>query len=124
MRPWIRRTFIISGIILAAGVAAAGWYLTQAIPIGTGYVAKYLCSGAFISGRDPDTVLREDVAPVNPLTAVISAQIDRPNKRVTADSFGLFKAVAVYREGCGCTLAVGVSEENLRKQDIASGFAK
>lgn len=124
MRPWIRRTFIISGIIIAAGVTAAGWYLTQAIPIGTGYVAKYLCSGAFISGRDPDTVLREDVAPVNPLTAVISAQIDRPNKRVTADSFGLFKAVAVYREGCGCTLAVGVSEENLRKQDIASGFAK
>ncbi|MBU1397988.1 MAG: serine hydrolase [Proteobacteria bacterium] len=120
MRPWIRRTLTVTGIVLAAGVTAAGWYLTQAIPIGTGYVVKYLCSGVFISGRDPEAILREDVAPVNPLTAVISVQIDRPNKRVTADSFGLFKAAAVYREGCGCTLAVGVSEEYLRKQDIAA----
>jgi len=120
MRPWIRRTLAVTGIILAAGVTATGWYLTQAIPIGTGYVAKYLCSGVFISGRDPDAILREDVAPVNPLTAVISVQVDRPNKRVTADSFGLFKAAAVYREGCGCTLAVGVSEDALRKQNIAA----
>jgi len=120
MRPLIRRTLTVTGIILAAGVTAAGWYLTQAIPIGTGYVAKYLCSGVFISGRDPEAVLREDVAPVNPLAAVVSVHIDRRNKRVTADSFGRFKAAAVYREGCGCTLAVGVSEEDLRKQDIAA----
>jgi len=124
MRPLIRRTLIITGIILAAGVTAAGWYLAQAIPIGTGYVAKYLCSGVFISGRDPDVIFREDVAPVNPLTAVVSVQIDNRNKLVTADSFGLFKATAVYREGCGCTLAVGVSEKDLRKQDIAAEVPK
>jgi len=120
MKPFLRRTLTVAGVILAAGVTAAGWYLTQAIPIGTGYVAKYLCSGVFISGRDPDSVFREDVAPVNPLAAVVSVNIDRPNKRVTADSFGLFRAAAVYREGCGCTLAVGVSEDDLRKQDIAA----
>ena len=120
MRPLIRRTLTITGIILAVGVTAASWYLTQAIPIGTGYVAKYLCSAVFISGRDPDAVFREDVTPVNPLAAVVSLKIDRPNKRVTADSFGLFKAAAVYREGCGCTLAVGVSEDALRNQDIAA----
>ncbi|MDP3285502.1 MAG: serine hydrolase, partial [Desulfobacterales bacterium] len=124
MRPLIRRTLIVTGIILAAGVTAAGWYLTQAIPIGTGYVAKYLCSAVFISGRNPDVVFREDVAPVNPLTAVVSVQIDNRNKLVTADSFGLFKATAVYREGCGCTLSVGVSEDDLRKQDIAAAVLK
>jgi len=124
MRPWIRRTLAVIGIILAAGVTAAGWYLTQAIPIGTGYVAKYLCSGVFISGRNPDDIFREDVAPVNPLAAVVSVNIDRPNKRVTAGSFGLFKAAAIYREGCGCTLAVGVSEEDLRKQDIAAAVQR
>ncbi|MFO7667225.1 MAG: serine hydrolase [Desulfobacterales bacterium] len=120
MRPLIRRTLTVTGIIFAVGFTAASWYLTQAIPIATGYVAKYLCSAVFISERDPDAVFREDVAPVNPLAAVVSLNIDRPNKRVMADSFGLFKAVAVYREGCGCTLAVGVSEDDLRKQDIAS----
>src|SRR3989339_1971609 len=120
MRPLIRRTLIVIGIILTAGVTAASWYLTQAIPIGTGYVAKYLCSGVFISGRDSDTVLRERCASVNPLASVVSVQVDRMNKKVTADSFGLFKAVAIYREGCGCTLAVGVSEDDLRKQDIAA----
>ena len=124
MKLFIRRTLAVTGIILAAGVTAASWYLTQAIPIGTGYVSKYLCSGVFISGRDPEAVLREDVAPVNPLAAVVSVQIDRPNKRVTADSFGLFKAVAVYREGCGCTLAVGVSEDAIRKQDIAAAVSQ
>ncbi len=124
MRPLIRRILTVTGIVLAAGVTAAGWYLTQAIPIGTGYVAKYLCSAIFISGRNPDSVFREDVAPVNPLAAVVSLNIDRPNKRVTADSFGLFKAAAVYREGCGCTLAVGASEEDLRKQDIAAAVSQ
>ncbi|RPH49300.1 MAG: class C beta-lactamase-related serine hydrolase [Desulfobacteraceae bacterium] len=124
MRPWIRRTLAVTGIIIAVAVTAAGWYLTQAIPIGTGYVAKYICSGVFVSGRDPDAVFREDVAPVNPLAAVISVDIDRINKRVKADSFGLFKATAVYREGCGCTLAVGLSEEDLRRQDIAAAAQK
>jgi CubicO group peptidase (beta-lactamase class C family) len=120
MRKLIRRTLTVTGIILAAAITAAGWYLTQAIPIGTGYVAKYLCSAVFISGRNPDDVLREDVAPVNPLAAVISADIDRLNKRVTAASFGLYKETAVYHEGCGCTLAVGVGEEDLRMRNIAA----
>jgi CubicO group peptidase (beta-lactamase class C family) len=119
MRPWIRRTLTVTGIVLATAVTAAGWYLAQAIPIGTGYVAKYLCSAVFISGRNPDDVLREDIAPVNPLAAVVSANIDRSNKRVTADAFGLFRNYAVYREGCGCTLAVGVSEGDLKKQEMA-----
>jgi len=103
MKPLIRRTLAVTGIIIAIAVTAAGWYLTQAIPIGTGYVAKYICSGVFVSGLDPYVVFREDVAPVNPLAAVISVELDRLNKRVTAGSFGLFKATAVYREGCGCT---------------------
>lgn len=121
MRPWIKRTLTVTGILIAAAVTAAGWYLAQAIPIGTGYVAKYLCSAVFVSGRNPDDVLREDVAPVNPLAAVVSVDIDRSNKRVASDSFGLFRNTAVYREGCGCTLLAGVSEENLRKQDIPGG---
>jgi CubicO group peptidase (beta-lactamase class C family) len=119
MKRWIRNVLTVVGVALALTVTAAGWYLTQAIPIGTGYVAKYLCSAVFISGRNPDDVLREDVAPVNPLASVVTAEIDRRNKRVAADSFGLFRNYAVYREGCGCTLAVGVNEDDLRSQNIA-----
>jgi CubicO group peptidase (beta-lactamase class C family) len=46
-------------VLLSAALVAGGWYLTRAVPIGTGYVAKYLCSSTFISGRDDKTVFRE-----------------------------------------------------------------
>jgi hypothetical protein len=64
-------------------------------------------------------VFREDVYPVNPLTKIISYRIDPEEKSVTARAFGLFEAVSVYREGCGCTLVRGVSPEELEKQPIA-----
>ena len=43
-----------SAAALIAVAVAAGWLFSKAMPIGTGYVAKYLCSSTFISGRNPD----------------------------------------------------------------------
>ena len=52
----ILTVLFVLAIILAA---AAGWYLAKAMPIGTGYVAKYLCTSTFLSERDPQTVFVE-----------------------------------------------------------------
>ena len=109
----------VFAVLVSAAVVAAGWYLARAVPIGTGYVAKYICSSTFISGRDAETVFREDVYPVNPLARIISYRIDPEEKTVTARAFGFFEALSVYREGCGCTLMRGVSPEELDKQPIA-----
>jgi CubicO group peptidase (beta-lactamase class C family) len=119
MKPWAKRGLAFLAIVLIGAIVIAGWYLGRAIPIGTGYVAKYVCSSVFISGRDDKTVFEEDVSPVNPLTGIISYKVDRKGKAVTADTFGLFESRAIYREGCGCTLVVGIREEDLIKQPIA-----
>jgi CubicO group peptidase (beta-lactamase class C family) len=62
MKRGVKIILIGSAVALIAVAAAAGWLFTKAVPIGAGFVAKYLCSSTFISGRDPDVVFREDVA--------------------------------------------------------------
>jgi CubicO group peptidase (beta-lactamase class C family) len=112
-----KKKILISVVVLLVLVlGGATWYLSRAVPIGTGYVARYICSSVFISNRDPEITYREDVAPVNPIANLIDVKIDRAQKKVVASSFGLFKATAMYREGCGCTLVTGTTEAVLRQQ--------
>jgi len=117
MKLWLKRMTILLGVLVLLLIIVAGWYLSRAIPIGTGYVAKYLCSSTFISGRDPVSVFEEDIKPVNPLAKVIKWQINKEEKSVVARSLLFFRSKAIYRPGCGCTLLVG-SNENLGEQQF------
>lgn len=106
------------GILAIGIIIVAGWYLNRAMPVGVGYVAKYLCSNTFVSQRDPRTVFEEDVKPVNPLARVITWKVDREDRSVTASAFGRVEAKALYRDGCGCTLVRGAAAEAVRAQDF------
>ena len=88
MKRGVKIILIVFAIILIAAVLASGWLFSKAAPIGTGYVAKYLCSSTFISDREPEIVFQEDIAPVNPLAKIVNYTIDREKKSVTASSFG------------------------------------
>jgi CubicO group peptidase (beta-lactamase class C family) len=116
MKPWIKRTVFALGVILVAAVSAVGWYLSNTLPIGTGHVAKTLCSNVFISKRNPETVFREDIAPVHFLFAIMKFDVNRREKSVTSTSYGFFETKAIFREGCGCTVVQGTTEEDLRRQ--------
>ena len=105
----------ILGILLLFLVIAAVWYVWRAIPIGTGYAAKYLCSTTFISHREPHLVWEEEVKPINPLSAFIRWRVDMQDSSVTASAFGR-SSKAIHRRGCGCTLLSGVTETQLRNQ--------
>lgn len=119
MKRGLKITLYGFGLILIAVMVGGGWCLSKALPIGTGFVAKYLCSSVFISKRNQEKVFREDIVPMDPLLAgIIDAKVDPVQKTVTAFSFGFFKTKAVYREHCGCTLVVGTTEEELRKQEF------
>ena len=118
MKRGVRIILIGLASILIVVLVASGWLFSKAAPIGTGYVAKYLCSSTFISGRNPEIVFQEDVAPVNPLAKIVSYQIDRTNKSVTADSLGLFGLTAIYREGCGCSLVIGTTADQMARQKL------
>ena len=116
MKSRIKRTvYAVCGILIVA-VIAAGWYLSNALPLGTGHVAKTICSNVFISKRNPETVFREDIAPVHFLFAIMKFDVNKTEKSVTSTSYGFFETKAIFREGCGCTVVEGTAEAELRRQ--------
>lgn len=70
--------------------------------------AKLVCSGVFISGRDPAEVMRNDlsvgVPPGFPSTDKIRIEVDRKRKSVTLSAEGIPARKAVYNGDQGCTL--------------------
>lgn len=105
-------TVVIVGL-LGVGV----YFLNGALPIGTGYSAKYICSQVFLADRNPRLVFEQDVKPTHRLFRPVTTKVDYEKKTVTAKAFGFWKPMtAVYREGCGCTLAVDTSRDELLDQ--------
>ncbi len=114
MKKTIKWTALFA-IIIAGG--ALVYFLNSALPIGTGYSAKYICSQVFLAGRDPGPVFENEVVPTHPLFKTVSFQVDYDTQTVTAAAFGFWKSMtAVYREGCGCTLAVDTDRDTLLAQ--------
>jgi hypothetical protein len=112
----MRRILAVTGVLSIVLAVAAVWFLSKAMPIGTGYVAKYLCTSIFLSKRDPQVVFVEDIKPVNPLAKLVTWDIDTVRQSVTATALMVFQSRAIFREGCGCTLVVGTTEAVLRDQ--------
>ena len=65
MKKWQRSSLWVLLIIMVPVAGGLGWFVYKAVPIGTGYSAKYLCSSVFISQRDPGVVFKDDIRPVD-----------------------------------------------------------
>lgn len=99
-------------MIIVAGLLLAGGWATHSMrgaPIaGTGWVAKRTCSGVFVAGRAPATLV-EARLPID-LPFTIETEIDRRARTVTAFYVGpafaprLAPSTARFRPGLGCTL--------------------
>ena len=118
MKTWVKGILLALLAVVLIVLAGVAWYLYKAVPVGTGYAAKYLCSSVFISKRSQESVFQEDITPVNILARITDTEVDHERKMVIATAFGILKSKAIYREGCGCTLVVGTTEEALRKQKV------
>jgi CubicO group peptidase (beta-lactamase class C family) len=129
--PKVRRAMIFMGaaLVVAAGLAGAqenpsdtledGYRASMAT--GTGYLAKVLCSAVFIAGRDPEEVLADDLDIFD--YSLIKGEVDMVRRTATASNigplrerFGVYSRTAVYRDGLGCTLAIGVTPDELAQQ--------
>jgi len=101
------------GIMIAAAlaVAAAGAFAfvkaDNDAGVGAGYMAKVACSEIFLAGRDGLTVLAEDFNDISPALQRVNLKIDSEKRVVSGSIVGLGRAVAVYRDGYGCTLKHG-----------------
>ncbi len=88
--------------------------LNSALPIGTGYTAKYLCSHVFLANRNPEKLYEREIKPTHILFSLVNYDIDYSKKIVTTRAFGFFKkTIALYREGVGCTGVINSTLEEL-----------
>ena len=107
---------ILLAVILALGAMIAPSLYGTAI-LGSGFLAQLLCSSTFVSHRDPQAVVVEDMSgPGYELVPFFQWRVDRDRKRATASMFGLGHRAAIFREGLGCTLVVDATEDELRAQ--------
>lgn len=99
-------TLAAVGLVAAAAVALhTGLRIAQ---IGTAFAAKTVCSAAFLSERKPEWVIAEDLAAYRsrPLD-LVDVDVDYAARAVTGRLFGVAERTAVYRDGFGCTVAIG-----------------
>jgi len=107
---------LLTLFVAVLGAIAFHWIYLTAL-LGSGYMAETLCSGLFVSGRDRKSIFAEDLSgPGYELLALFQADIDEQRKQVTGSTFGLWPRTAVYREGLGCTLAIGKTVSGLRAE--------
>jgi len=111
-------------IILALLFVFVGYFVVsnistfQLAPIGIGYKAKILCSGIFVSHREPGSILSEDLS-YPPELGIAKTKINYEDRSVTASVYGLMKREAVYREGLGCTLLSGLTQAEILSRSSA-----
>jgi len=96
----------------------ANYSTFQLAPIGIGYKAKILCSGVFVSQRDTQALLSEDLS-YPPTLGMVSTKINYEDRSVTASTYGLMKRRAIYREGLGSTLVTDSAEDDILAQPVA-----
>ncbi len=116
----MRLLALILAVVAVAGLGVAAERGYRVVEIGSGYYAKILCSGVFVSGRPAGDVIAQDVlADQTPLLEWFSADIDAAARQVYAGFLGLIAGqTAVYRDGLGCTLAIGKPADELQSMRL------
>ncbi len=122
--PWRRRLRLTALAVVAMLLLIAGYFARQVILVGNGYVAKTVCSGVFVSGRKTQAVLDAEIRLNDPgILRLVSADVDRSRRTVHSAFRGLGERVAVYRDGLGCTLALGIGAEELALRGLPANVA-
>ncbi len=103
-------------IILLAGA----YYINSLLTIITGYAAKNLASGVFVSGRTQEDMESHDLN--FSFIAKANNTVDYENMKVTS-RFLWGKSEAVYRERFGVTLLRDIEEEELLSISFPEGIA-
>ncbi len=122
MNCLIRKTILISllGILFFGLQGCSVLGRINEIKSGTGHAASEICSRTFVSNQDMDIIMKDVlVEKIHPLQKVMRLDIDHQGKTVSVSApffKGMNKKTAVYRECLGCTMAVGVTPEELYNQ--------
>jgi len=102
------------GILLAIILIAVVLYLGYIAHGVTGYASKNVASGVFVSGREQQSVEKEDVSFFPVKWAKNTVDIE---KQEVTSRFLIWKSKVIYNEGLGCTLVNDASVDDVRKLD-------
>jgi len=102
-----RKTILAgSSLVVAAALLLAARFVLEFAEMGSGFVAKTLCSGVFVSGRPEASVINEDVRAGNGyVVRFFSADVHHDLQIVTASLLGFGRRLAWHDPGHGCSLA-------------------
>jgi CubicO group peptidase (beta-lactamase class C family) len=105
-------TALGTALLISSTLGCSG--LRQTLRNGSGYKAKALASGVFVSGREAERVIRDDLS--DGPWVLVSGRVDLEERSASARALGLVRSRAICREGLGCTLVKGLTEEEIRSQ--------
>jgi CubicO group peptidase (beta-lactamase class C family) len=111
-RRRVVRVVVLALAVLAGGVAVQAYRVAL---VGAGFAAKNVCSAVFISGRTFEAAADDLRAYRSTALDLVRVTLDRDRGTAAGSLLGLGRREAVYREGLGCTLAIGTSAEALRQ---------
>ena len=94
-------------------VLSGAFYLDRLMPVITGYAAKNLASGVFVSGRSQEALEAEDLH--FSLIRYTTNTVDTINKEVTS-RFLWGQSKAICLNGYGCTLVKDFSVDEIRER--------
>jgi CubicO group peptidase (beta-lactamase class C family) len=101
---------IIPIAVVVALIAGVFFYMNPLLPIITGYSAKNLASGVFVSGRTQESMEKEDLN--FSFIKYNQNKID-PVKKEVKSSFLWKTSTAVYIDGLGCSLVNDVKKKEM-----------
>src|SRR5215468_7772641 len=105
-----RSTSAFAIIVAFALAGCATAQPVRALRIATASTSHTLCSGLYLSGRDPMQTYLEEMRPEPGMGLInwgLRYRLDRERREVTATFAGAFDARAVYRDGLGCLVVHG-----------------
>jgi len=115
----LKKLIFTLGLVFLAALIYGGIYLSTILSAGSGFSAKNICSGYFLSGMPGQQMVDQALISASPLLSHVSFEIDTENQQVDTRLFGFFPRRAVFTEGLGCTLLESGREHYQRNLEIA-----
>lgn len=109
----VTASLLVIPILIIGGILN----LSDTFYTATGFSAKNVCSGHFISGFSGDQVMKEALIPVDSSFSFVDFEINQTSQWVNTDLFGFFQRKAVYVDGVGCTL-LAIGQDDFSREII------
>jgi len=106
-------------------ICLIGYILWRFERVAAGFKAKILCSGLFVSQRNLDQILNEELDNRrSPVLRTVAVHVDFTRQSVTARGLGLIQRTAIFRPGLGSTLLRDQSADGIRSMGLRAPIAK